>query len=29
MKLSRKNKSLYNQSLKRPISNTHKNKNIN
>ena len=29
MKLSRKNKSLYNQSMKRPVSNTHKNKNIN
>ena len=29
MKLSRKNKSLYNQSIKRPVSNTHKNKNIN
>ena len=29
MKLSRKNKSLYNQSMKRPISNTNKNKNIN
>ena len=28
MKLSRKNKSLYNQSLKRPISNTHKNLNL-
>ena len=28
MKLSRKNKNLYNHSLKRPISNTHKNLNL-